>query len=368
MSGSERMFVQSLLRACGGRYPRENEAHIAQEVASFLVEAPTISCMVDTYPQPAANGVRPILLVLHGTVPIVFNQSTYHIPIKIWLTEYYPDYKPLVFVTPTSTMQVKSGHPHVDPTGFVTMPYVHGWSARESSLSGMFKELVEQFSRIPPVYARQSVRPSNGPTTNSAPTGLYDSQTSMQDMNNNFTGSAFPYSSDPGAQKREALQNDVQRKLQFYFGEMRKEHEATLEENSQEIEQLNAEISSLQSQSSSAQRICIKREQEVVVLRKEKENLEKFVAENSADDPDSTLGVFQDVQARQIMQSIADDLGLQDALHTLEEALEAHIIDLPVFLTEVRRLSREQYRARALIRKIRLMQVQATAPPGGARS
>ena len=53
--------------------------------------------------------------------------NVYNIPIAIWLVETHPTNAPMVFVKPTSDMQIRISK-HVDHTGKVYLPYLHAWS------------------------------------------------------------------------------------------------------------------------------------------------------------------------------------------------------------------------------------------------
>ena len=50
----------------------------------------------------------------------------YNIPVCLWLMDTHPYNPPLVYVKPTSNMQIKPGR-HVDGTGRVYLPYLHEW-------------------------------------------------------------------------------------------------------------------------------------------------------------------------------------------------------------------------------------------------
>lgn len=52
--------------------------------------------------------------------------NTYNIPISIWVLDTHPFNPPMVFVKPTSTMQIKPGR-YVDANGKVDMPFVRDW-------------------------------------------------------------------------------------------------------------------------------------------------------------------------------------------------------------------------------------------------
>lgn len=52
--------------------------------------------------------------------------KTYNIPICIYLMDTHPYNPPIIYVKPTSTMQIKPGR-HVDAVGRVYLPYLHEW-------------------------------------------------------------------------------------------------------------------------------------------------------------------------------------------------------------------------------------------------
>ena len=72
------------------------------------------------------TGQTALLLLLHGTLPISFRGSTYHIPIHLWIPHEYPRAPPLAFVVPTKEMGVRKGR-EVDPSGRVQEGVVGQW-------------------------------------------------------------------------------------------------------------------------------------------------------------------------------------------------------------------------------------------------
>lgn len=86
------------------------------------------------------NGVKRLLVVLKGTIPIMYKGSTYHIPVAIYLLDTHPYNAPMVFVKPTADMRIKISR-HVDHTGKVYLPYLHDWKHVRENLKGA--EVVE---------------------------------------------------------------------------------------------------------------------------------------------------------------------------------------------------------------------------------
>ncbi|KAJ1819125.1 suppressor protein stp22 of temperature-sensitive alpha-factor receptor and arginine permease, partial [Coemansia sp. RSA 2598] len=92
------------------------------------------------------------LLCLHGTLPVVFNRSTFNIPVVFWFPRVFPEKAPMAYVTPTRSMFVKVGS-HVDARGRVYHPYLESWS-ESSTLLELFDNLIRVFSAEPPVFSR----------------------------------------------------------------------------------------------------------------------------------------------------------------------------------------------------------------------
>ena len=57
---------------------------------------------------------------------LIISGAVYNIPICIWLMDTHPYNPPMVYVKPTSTMQIKSGR-NVDMNGKIDLPYLREW-------------------------------------------------------------------------------------------------------------------------------------------------------------------------------------------------------------------------------------------------
>lgn len=103
------------------------------------------------------NGRSRLLLLLHGTIPVIFRGSSYNIPIHIWLPQEYPRASPLIFVAPSPGMGVRPGN-YVDIDRRCYHPYLAYWSddVRKSVLVDAIKNLQDVFGKEPPLYALAS--------------------------------------------------------------------------------------------------------------------------------------------------------------------------------------------------------------------
>ena len=97
------------------------------------------------------NGSSSTLLVLQGTLPIVYGGARFNIPMNVWMPENYPASPPMCFVSPTADMVIKDRHQHVDMEGKCYHPMLSGWSAQGGS--GV-SQILQVFGRDPPVYAK----------------------------------------------------------------------------------------------------------------------------------------------------------------------------------------------------------------------
>jgi UEV domain len=72
------------------------------------------------------NGTPSLLLHIAGTLPVSFRGAVYNIPIDAWIPNAYPLEAPIVYVSPTPDMFVRSGQ-HVTLEGRVYHHYLAHW-------------------------------------------------------------------------------------------------------------------------------------------------------------------------------------------------------------------------------------------------
>jgi ESCRT-I complex subunit TSG101 len=83
-------------------------------------------------------------------------------------------------------------------------------------------------------------------------------------------------------------------------------------------------------------------------------------AEEEADDIDAAFET-QDRFSKQLLESSAEDLAIEDLMYALDKAAQDGRIGAEVYLKNTRNLSREQFFHRATCIKVRAMQQQAQA-------
>ncbi|CAL8342907.1 unnamed protein product [Arctogadus glacialis] len=73
------------------------------------------------------DGRTNYLMSLSGTIPVMFKDTSYNIPVCLWLDESYPQTAPICYVKPTKDMVTVRGK-HVDSNGEVMLPFLQEWS------------------------------------------------------------------------------------------------------------------------------------------------------------------------------------------------------------------------------------------------
>ncbi|KAL3868865.1 hypothetical protein ACJMK2_041622 [Sinanodonta woodiana] len=145
MMSQYRQYVRSSLSQY--KFPDVAERDIVAVFNAFTDLRPKLADYVFN------NGTTRTLLQLDGTIPVTYRGSTYNIPIAIWLMDTHPYNPPLVYVKPTSSMQIKSG-PNVDSNGKVYITYLSEWIYPNSYLLELIQILAILFGEEPPVYSR----------------------------------------------------------------------------------------------------------------------------------------------------------------------------------------------------------------------
>ncbi|KAK0044585.1 tumor susceptibility 101 protein [Biomphalaria pfeifferi] len=131
------------------KHPNETKADILKTINQYRDLRPSIDPFVFN------DGTERQLVQLEGTIPVNYKGNTYNIPISIWVIDTHPYNPPMVFVKPTSTMQIKSGR-YVDTNGKVDMLYIREWRHPTSDLLSLVQVLALVFGEECPVFSRAS--------------------------------------------------------------------------------------------------------------------------------------------------------------------------------------------------------------------
>ncbi|KAJ8977048.1 hypothetical protein NQ317_000720 [Molorchus minor] len=344
------------------------------------------------------NDGTPMELVnLSGTIPVRYRGSVYNIPICIWLIDTHPKNAPICYVQPTPDMSIKVSM-FVDQNGKVYLPYLHDWMPSSSDLLGLIQVMIVTFGEQPPVFARakdndppyppNSFMPQPGgynmpsyptpyppssvgfggyppypPSSNQSSYPPYP--TSYPSYPNNSFGPPTP-SVGTGTIKdehiRESLLTAIEEKLMRRMKEQFQQNQAeleTLKRTQEELKQGKAKLDSILSRLEKEQQNMQKRRviwiKNITVLKDKEQELNKAIERISnqesidVDDAVTTTAPLY----KQLLNAFAEEAALEDAIYYMGEALRCGVIDLDVFLRQVRTLSRKQFILRALMQKCR---------------
>lgn len=269
-------------------------------------------------------------------------------------------------MTPTATMVVRSRHRHVDAAGLVYLPYLSEWDPAKSRIEELIGVMVSVFSQDPPVYARRvgqgvgSIGGKSGVSSGSStPTEIPVVSMGGVGFGRVSSGSS---GGSVGNGERERLVRVVKDRIKAELEGVTAAGEREMMGLLEEKEKLEASLKSGQNDGNAGkERILEGVEMEIQRLEKEKGKLESWMKANKVEDGDlgvDRIMVPQDEASEQVLECVAKDYAIQDAMDALDEAIEGELIDSETFVKEIRKLARDQFMARALLRKVKLKQAQ----------
>jgi ESCRT-I complex subunit TSG101 len=355
------------------------------------------------------DGVTRRWVALCGSLPTNFNGNVYHLPFALYLVDTFPTSPPLAYVEPTADMAIAEKHPHVDYSGRVYLPYLHGWDPRKgSSLLGVAQAMIGVFEKQPPLYARPNTGLAQPPVLGAVHPDTEPPQRPAS-VNSMLTADpalvASPPSATPEEQRlREQLAQLIQSNLQLFTHEvgpqsdqgatyghlqannaileqererLSKVHEQ-LEGFSRELESSRAELAAWLD-AESQERGSEESAQVVDIVAGDDNNNNNIDDNNDSgkddadkdDDEDDapspaeasgapdrppasvdTLVVGVDETAETRLQLVALDVALDDTLYQLNQALYRGVLEQEQWQSEYRRLCQEQFMTRARIARI----------------
>uniref|UniRef100_A0A6A7G8H7 Tumor susceptibility 101 n=1 Tax=Hirondellea gigas TaxID=1518452 RepID=A0A6A7G8H7_9CRUS len=316
---------------------------VQRAVDNCIFQVPSLRAEVSSF--VSNTGAQSRLLHLIGTIPISFHGNRYNIPVTIWLDETYPARPPICYVTPTHDMRIKPQHQHVDTQGMIYLSYLHQWNRNGSDLVDLIEVMSSVFGQDPPVFRRAKdggAKPAPEPVVDPRP--VEEHKESIQ----------------PGEQPSEEvilakLREAVVRKLQA----------ALQTRNNRITNQMNQLFDSAARLKDGSAQLSTR----MADMEEEKGRLEKFISElNSRNDEvltwveqneqpqndvdPSAIVKAGDTWSEQLFELVSEDLAIDDTLYELDNAIGNEQIPLNSFINLTRRLARDQFFLRALIRKI----------------
>ncbi|GJR95236.1 ELC-like protein [Tanacetum coccineum] len=373
---------------------------IRQHLISLTEAYPSMTPKTATFMHNDGRSVN--LLQSDGTIPMVYQNVTYNIPVVIWLMETYPRYAPSVYVNPTRDMVIKRQHPFVNPNGLVVVSYLQNWVYPSSNLLDLCRNLSHYFGLDPPLYSNRRPNPSPSPSVNPNPS--FNSNPSFSNASvrpaipprsyppspyggggrispnlssNSLSGSAsVTATEDPAEVYRRNVINKLVESVHGDVEELRKKREVEMEgmlsaQNVLRIreEEVNKGLREMMDEKEGL-------EQQLQMVLMNMDVLEAWVKENegklSGGGVEGVSGdeVFEpaDGLSKQMLECTASDLAIEDVIYALDKSVQEGAIPVDVYLRNVRLLSREQFVHRATSMKVRAAQMQAQVTSMASRA
>lgn len=381
-------FLSSVLSQRGPSalpYSEDTKWLIRQHLVALTTSYPSLTPQTASFTHNDGRTVN--LLQADGTVPMPFQGVTYNIPVIIWLMESYPRHPPCVYVNPTRDMIIKRPHPHVNPSGLVSVPYLQNWIYPSSNLVDLIRQLSLVFARDPPLYSQRrppsatpnpnpspspSISPSPSPGPNFGLTPGYSIPPPRSYPPSPY-GSQRVQTDDPNEVFKRNAVNKLVEMAHLDIAALRKSREAEVEGlfNAQAVlrqreEQLNQGLKEMQDEKEGL-------EQQLQMVLMNADVLEDWLRVNEGK---VNLGSSLDVDdafectdplSKQMLECTASDLAIEDAVYSLDKAAQEGAIPFDQYLRNVRLLSREQFFYRATGIKVRAVQMQAQVASMAAR-
>ncbi|GJQ88023.1 TSG101 [Trypoxylus dichotomus] len=332
------------------------------------------------------DGSQKELINLNGTIPVRYKGTVYNIPVCVWLMDTHPQHAPLCYVKPTPDMSIKVSQ-FVDQNGKIYLPYLHDWCQTTSELVGLIQVMIVTFGETPPVFARSrsadmpyppsqypmqagaSYSPYNQPpypVASNFPSFPYPpTSTTSFSSYPTFPSPYPPYTVNAAASAgtgtikeehiKESLLTAIEEKLMRRMNEEFQQNQAELDTLKRTQDELKLGNTKLQAILEGLQKEKNDLDKNITVLKDKEQELDKAIerlSKQESIDVDDAVTTTAPLY-KQLLNAFAEEAALEDAIYYMGEALRRGVIDLEIFLRQVRTLSRKQFMLRALMQKCR---------------
>ncbi|KAA3481440.1 protein ELC-like [Gossypium australe] len=283
---------------------------------------------------------------------------------------------PVVYVNPTRDMIIKRPHPHVSPSGLVSIPYLQNWIYPSSNLVDLVVNLGSAFSHDPPLYSQRRSNPNPNPPNYGQQQQPPPPRVAAAGYPPSPYGRAQPSQTEDAAEvyKRNAVNKLVEMvhgdiiKMRKKKGKLKWKAQGVLRKREEEV---NKGLKEMQDEKEAL-------EQQLQVVLMSTDVLAGWVRENEGkiknlgknNDNVDVDEVFHcaDVLSKQMLDCTAADLAIEDVVYSLDKALQEGAVPFDQYLRNVRLLSREQFFHKATAAKVRAAQMQAQVASMAARA
>lgn len=350
--------------------------HTKQDIMNVMKYFKTLTCKLEKYVFP--DGITKDLVCLDGTIPVVFREATYNIPIGIFISDNHPILAPICYVRPTRDMTIKTSR-HVDGSGRVYLPYLSEWNKNTSDILSAIQVMQIVFGQMCPVYQKApgcDLPPSNtamppplpsnpysagsngvpGANKSSGPVTMPSLPTSIYPFSNQSSSNSSDTGTITGQHIRASLLSAVEDRLKFRYKEKVHQIEDEIEVLKKTSEHLNKGKMQLDDMKSRMANELVELTEAKKKLQDLNDQLQEFIVrydnEGGEIDPDEVYAPTQPL-FKQLLNAFAEENAVVDAIYYTGEGLRKGVITLDVFLKNVRELSRRQFMLRALMHACR---------------
>ena len=330
--------------------------------------------------QIKVNNTLYYILELHGTIPVLYQGVTYQIPIKIQISMGYPNYPPLLMVTPVSDMVIKASE-YVREDGTGTLEILRLWNNR-CTLQHLIEEAKKCFAHKMPVYKKPKgappssnnpnnpgqaypnanyppagYPPTNYPPANAYPPGSYGQAPGNypNPPNNppsqNYKDSGFnsvpiiaPAGNYPTPQSVETINQNVDR------NKVREIYEKTLKELTDEIKLLTSESEGISKKSKEIGENIRNFRTEIEngvatkeLLRASIENTKEWIAAcnngNFSDLTEGELVEYRNNAAKEFMILHSEEKSIEATIQMITESMNKSVIPAKEAITSIKQLA-----------------------------
>jgi len=333
---------------------------LKSQVASLLHYTRTLVPTAGTF---TSSGRTITLFYLYGVLPINFHGATYNIPVTIYFDPPFPSRPPRCFVTPTTGMSLKAGHPNVDSGGMIYLPYLSNWSESQSTLTELIVTITSVFAERPPVFsnagapkqsppAKDVVRGVGAVVTDVLPRSARDVRVVQPGVAPQVPVSAAePLPSVASWQPPPQPPSEKERLVQQLTQEIQVRWSAVLlplvtEANEQldkqgELESAEARVDD---DIRNLQAAWEQSTDQLTKLQELKREMMAYIIKNQAQVPDPLLQRSAlSTEEEQVLDLLTEELALEEYLVALDELLSSRKINLDLFVRETREVSRRQF-------------------------
>lgn len=370
--------VSQLINRLGGVY--RDPSRVSRDATTTLTSnigqnlRPSIANLVGN------DGVSSNVMLLKGTVPMVYRGGQYHVPIDIYFPPKYPVKPPVAFVRPVPTMMIKDGHRNVGSDGMVYMPYLHSWQGNSHNIVAMCTHMSNIFGKDPPLFARPAGQTEDNlarPSVTAQPPRYEHIQQEQARLTKLAEETRVANEAAEVARRahREEQQNDaikyqakgqlkskMQTRLRAFDNTCRRDIESLVKDQIM-LEKSAKYVTGVSGDPKSGQMECLLSKKKELEEHHEKideltEKMNEYISKleeqkDAAKEVDvDELVLPIDIYSGQMLALAAENAAISDALFFLDKGLVRGVIELDMHLKMVRKLARRQFLVKAQLLKV----------------